>query len=160
MMIGLVVLATACGGSDPDIATSTGVQQPGDADPSPEWGPTAIAATAAPGTELIAGILEISDDCVVLNERGHRQVMLEWPKDRRGWNSDDRTIKFTTGAGPVIELRDQDRVTLSGTLRSPPMAHRDPHTAPPWTGDARSSSRTHRPEPSSCTANEAHHPKQ
>lgn len=78
-----------------------------------ESGPLSLVGARAESDEVIAGTLEITGDCVTLNERGHARLTLAWPVDDVEWDDRDASITVTF-ANQRIELRDQDRITLTG----------------------------------------------
>lgn len=115
LVLGLVVacgeqLIDAAGTTDPRSAEGSGQQ----------WGPLAIVDGVAGDEELLAGSLAFDDGCIVLDERGHRSVLLAWPSNATRWSDSDRTL--TLSAGDEVQLREQDRVTLSGVAVADPAA--------------------------------------
>ncbi len=115
----LALVAAACSDNGGDttttttspapISTSTAPDQPAD-DPA---GPLAVVLPAE-GSDgaLIQGTLRITNECVLLDERGD-EVLLVWPGDRASWDPDTRTIAFQAGDG-VVTLADGDEVTFGG----------------------------------------------
>lgn len=81
--------------------------------PTP-WGPLAVVAGDGSGDlALIEGILKVSDECVLLHERGE-DVLLVWPADRTSWDPDTKTINYESTDGAATTLRDGDLVTFGG----------------------------------------------
>lgn len=79
-----------------------------------DWGPLAVV----PGTDagdgaLIQGILEIDGQCVLLDARGEK-VLLIWPDDRTVWNEDTQTVTFVRTNGEEVLLRDGDEIAFGG----------------------------------------------
>ena len=62
---------------------------------------------------LIEGVLDVTGDCVLLDERGN-DVLLVWPADRVGWDADAETVTFESTSGEVITLSHGDRVAFGG----------------------------------------------
>jgi hypothetical protein len=68
------------------------------------------------GTDLasLEGILRITDTCVLL-DAPHEEVLLVWLADRTTWDPASRSITFVNFDGPVVTVRDGDRVGLGGS---------------------------------------------
>lgn len=62
---------------------------------------------------LIEGVLRVTEDCVLLDERGN-DVLLVWPADRVGWDAEPETVTFESTRGDVVTLGDGDRVAFGG----------------------------------------------
>jgi hypothetical protein len=72
-----------------------------------------VAGGGSGDTALIEGVLVVTDQCVLLDERGE-DVLLAWPADRTSWDPDSKTISFETTDGEAITLRAGDRVSFGG----------------------------------------------
>ena len=92
------------------------VGRPGSgAQPSDSWGPLAVVPPSnAVGEALAVGILNITDQCVVLKEAADDVLLLVWPEDRAMWNAKGRTITIENLDGSAFTLRDGDHVTFGG----------------------------------------------
>lgn len=112
MAVALGLGAVAC--SDDDTSDPADV---GDASPPAEearWGPLAVVEGGrGSDAALIRGVLVITDDCVLLDERGE-SVLLVWPDDMVSWDAGNATVEVPTGDGPTEELHDGDTVRLGG----------------------------------------------
>lgn len=104
--IGVLLAATSCGGG------ATEGESPGT-----RWGPLAVADIENGPEALTAGIIQITDSCVLLDE-GDESVLLVWPQARTTWRSQDGVVGFVTGSGERVVLRDGDRVTFGGGASS------------------------------------------
>lgn len=102
-----VLILSACG--EPSTTDVAG-------QPSPDggrWGPLAVTpADGGGGEALIQGMLQVTDECVLLDEQGE-DVLLAWDVDQVTWNADERTITFENGDGTTT-VADGDHVRLSG----------------------------------------------
>jgi hypothetical protein len=78
-----------------------------------EWGPLAVADAHGGGDALIHGTIQISDDCVLLEEQGD-EVLLVWPADRTRWDASSQRITFENGDGTGDTFSDGDRVVMGG----------------------------------------------
>lgn len=93
--------------------TMAGNAWSGDEFPAPDWGPLAVDRTDAGMDALIHGTLVMTDECVFLDERGER-VLLVWPSDRTAWDPVARTITFGRPGGGVRTIGEGDTVALGG----------------------------------------------
>lgn len=81
---------------------------------SDEWGPLAVVAEPMGDRELVAGTLEVSDECVILDERGHRRYLVAWPSDASSWEGGSRGIDFDSPSGGQLTVHDTNRVSVTG----------------------------------------------
>jgi hypothetical protein len=78
------------------------------------WGPLAVLSGPPSGEEaLIAGSLDIGDNCVTLREADEQRVLLVWPSEGTTWNPTSRVIEYSDGAR-TVELSDGEAVTFGG----------------------------------------------
>lgn len=102
-----VLTLAACG----EASTSDVVDQPSSDGGS--WGPLAVTSANGSGAEaLIQGMLQVTDECVLLQEQGE-DVLLVWGAGQVTWNADERTITIEDADGTVT-VADGDQVRLSG----------------------------------------------
>ena len=107
----MTLVIAACGG---DRGGSNEAADAATTDPARSWGPLAVEPPPeGSATALIAGTLKVTDECVLLDERGE-DALLVWPAHRTRWNPDSRTITFETGDGQAVTLADGDEVTFGG----------------------------------------------
>lgn len=99
----LVLAATSCRGSD----GSDGVAE------RPQWGPLAVAEFAGGDQALIAGTMQITKGCVLLDV-GDEAVLLVWPQTLTAWDSQDKAIAFVRPSGERVVFPNGDRVTFVG----------------------------------------------
>lgn len=103
VLIALSLIAAAC---EDDKAT--------DASADTAWGPLAVLNGPPSGDEaLIAGSLQIGDDCVTLEEAGGEMVLLVWPSDGTTWNPESRVIEYSDG-DRTVELSHGEEVAFGG----------------------------------------------
>jgi hypothetical protein len=112
VVLAAALFGTACGDDTDETGTSGAVDRTAtDAGP---WGPLSVVPGAASGAEaLIQGTLQMTDDCVFLNEQG-KDVLLVWPADRTTWAPETGTISFERTDEQTVPLADGDEVTLAG----------------------------------------------
>jgi hypothetical protein len=92
----------------------TGVTGGDEVERSNVWGPLAVVpAPAGFGEALIQGTLQVTEECVFLDEQGEN-VILVWPADRTTWNAETRTITFENLDGETVTLGAGDEVGMSG----------------------------------------------
>lgn len=104
VFVAAALLLTACGGAE-DQADAPG--------PEP-WGPLAVVPPSEAGDgALIEGVLKVTEECVLLDERGD-DVLLVWPADRVGWDAEAETVTFESAGGEVVILSHGDRVAFGG----------------------------------------------
>jgi hypothetical protein len=77
------------------------------------WGPLAVVRGGNGMDALIEGTIRITDDCVLLDERGEL-VLLVWPADRTLWDEDSAAIRFNDPNGGVTTIVDGQPVRLGG----------------------------------------------
>lgn len=105
------LVVTACGGGRGGSNEAADAATTGD---DRSWGPLAIVPPPeASGQALIAGTLKVTDECLLLDERGE-DVLLVWPADRTRWNPESKTISFETSDGRTVTLADGDEVAFGG----------------------------------------------
>lgn len=107
-LLAAALLLTACGGAgdEPAVSTSRSGDEP--------WGPLAVVPPSDAGDgALIEGVLQVTEECVLLDERGN-DVLLVWPADRVGWDAGAETVTFESTRGEVVTLGDGDRVAFGG----------------------------------------------
>ncbi len=119
-LAGLLVVSACSGGtsiestteigSSTDAPSSTTTAVAGD---DSTWGPLAVVAGGNGMDALIQGTIEITEDCVLLNEQG-RQVLLVWPADRTQWDAGSATIRFDNPDGGLATITDGQAVRLGG----------------------------------------------
>lgn len=106
-----LVMSAACGGGQGRLPGPT---DPAISDAKRSWGPLAVVPPPeGSGTALIAGTLKVTEECVLLDERGE-DVLLVWPADRTHWNPESRTIAFETSDGQMLTLSDGQEVKIGG----------------------------------------------
>lgn len=104
IIVAAALLLTACGGAD----------DPSDASGPEPWGPLAVMPAGEAGDgALIEGVLEVTGECVLLDERGN-DVLLVWPADRVGWDAEAETVTFESTSGEVVTLSHGDRIAFGG----------------------------------------------
>ncbi len=111
LVVGLALVAAACG--DAQTGSRVPVDPTGTSN-DPSWGPLAVVPPDD-GSELagIAGILRVTDGCVLLDERGD-DVLLVWPADRTKWAAESGTVSFELSDGRTVTLADGDEVAFGG----------------------------------------------
>lgn len=103
VLLALALVGAACGG---------GTATDGSADDT--WGPLAVLSGPPSDDEaLIAGSLQIGEDCVTLEEVGGEMVLLVWPSDGTSWNPESKVIEYSDG-DRTIELSHGDEVAFGG----------------------------------------------
>lgn len=105
LVVTMILVLAACGET---VSTTAG---------SPNRGAMRVAVAAEPsdGVQIAAGILDITDQCVRLDERGHHQWLIAWPPDALADTpTQPGTMSVRSIDGQVVELHDLDRVTLTG----------------------------------------------
>lgn len=109
----LLVLAVAVGGA---LLASSGGSPAGDLSERPgPWGPLAVMEMSGGMDALNAGVLRISDRCVVLETAGGELDLLVWPADRTRWDEATGTIHFTNPPfGPEFVLHHGQSVSFGG----------------------------------------------
>lgn len=103
-----VVVAVAVGQS---LVAGPGQTQQGDA---ADWGPLAVMNMNGGMDALNTGVLNITDDCVVLETAGGESELLVWPADRTHWDGATGSIVFTETEGTEFTLGDGELVSLGG----------------------------------------------
>lgn len=107
--VGLALLAAACGES----GTVSNEAGPDDA-PRSEWGPLAVVAAGSGSDDaLIEGVLQVNENCVLLEERGET-VLLVWPSEHVTWDAEAGVVSLTVRDRSMVELGDGDSVRMSG----------------------------------------------
>ena len=106
MIAGLGLIAVACGAEGGQVGA------PGK---SHEWGPRGVVAEPMGDDRLVAGTLEVSSDCTILDERGHQRFVLAWPAASSSWVEGSNAVAFDSSTGDRLTLRDTYRVTMTGT---------------------------------------------
>lgn len=79
------------------------------------WGPMSVVAEPMGDEELVAGTLEVSSDCVILDERGHRRFVVAWPAASSSWLEESHAVDFDSPTGDRLRLHDTYRVSITGT---------------------------------------------
>lgn len=107
LSLSLALVLSACGGT-----ATTDVGDVSTADDR-TWGPLAVVPADRVGMEaLIEGTLEVTDQCVLLDEQGE-DVLLMWDAGQTRWNPDERTITVE-GRDGTVTVGDGDEVRLGG----------------------------------------------
>ncbi len=102
-LISLLLIVPACGD---DGST--------DASADDTWGPLAVLSGPPSGDEaLIAGSLQIAENCVTLEVATDETVLLVWPSEGTTWNSESRVIEYSDG-GRTVELSHGEDVAFGG----------------------------------------------
>ncbi|GBE24647.1 hypothetical protein BMS3Bbin02_00922 [bacterium BMS3Bbin02] len=78
-----------------------------------QWGPLAVVRGGGGDEALIEGTIEITDECVFLDERGEL-VLLVWPSDRTEWDESSASIRFSDFDGSTTTFVDGQTVRLGG----------------------------------------------
>lgn len=100
-----VLALSACGGSTDVTGQSSPDEQ--------TWGPLAVtSADGSGGQALSQGTLQVTDECVLLDEQGE-DVLLVWGAGQVTWNADERSVTIEDADGTVT-VADGDEVRLSG----------------------------------------------
>ncbi len=82
--------------------------------PTGNWGPLAVIPPQdGSDTARTEGTLRITDNCVFLDERGER-VLLLWPADQTRWDAGERTVTFDNADGQAVVVRDGTAGVLGG----------------------------------------------
>lgn len=66
---------------------------------------------------MLAGVLQVTDKCVVLETGNDSTVMLVWPSDQTRWDPRLRMITFQNADSEVRELRGGQAVSFGGSGR-------------------------------------------
>lgn len=109
--VGLCLLVAACGVDSPQGGLAGEPTNVG----SDDWGPMAVVDEHAGNGELVAGTLEVTSGCVILDERGHQRLVMAWPSDLSSWIEESGAIGFDSSTGERLVLQDQYRVSITGT---------------------------------------------
>lgn len=92
------LLSAGCGGGDPA-----------------DWGPLAVIPPQEGGGEArTEGTVRVTGSCLTV-DGPQGETLPVWPKDRTSWDAGARGVEFVTGEGEVVDVRDGDRVVLTGT---------------------------------------------
>lgn len=103
----LLIVAASC-----QIGDSGG--EPGT---SSEWGPLAVSESSGYGGRArIAGTMRITEQCVLLLERGDEDeaVLLVWPSAHTNWDGEDMAVEFVSRSGQLTAFRDGDPAVFGG----------------------------------------------
>lgn len=101
--LGLLLVATSCRGN------GQSEEEAG----SPQFGPLAVSDFVGGDQAVISGSIQITDDCVLLDERGE-SVLLVWPQGRTTWDNQEAAVLFVGPSGEQGTFRDGDAATFSG----------------------------------------------
>lgn len=118
---GLLLVSACAGGSSVESETATGgstdesvTTTTGAGDDETLWGPLAVVQAGNAGLDaLIEGTIRITDECVLLEERGD-MVLLVWPSNRIQWDKGSATVQFTDPNSGPVTIEDGQVVRLGG----------------------------------------------
>lgn len=109
----IALAAAACVACE--SSRSTDADQPS-ADGDTELGPLAVVEFAGGGGSLASGgtgIVEITDDCVLIVRPVGEPVLPVWHANSVSWDPANRAIRFVSGQQTIV-IRDGDRVGVGG----------------------------------------------
>jgi hypothetical protein len=95
----------------PSLPTTTSA--PVEVGDGSQWGPLAVVRGGGGDEALIEGTIEITDECVLLDERGEL-VLLVWSSDRTEWDEGSASIRFSDLDGSTTTIVDGQTVRLGG----------------------------------------------
>jgi hypothetical protein len=78
-----------------------------------QWGPLAVVHGGGGDEALIEGTIMITDECVLLDERGEL-VLLVWPSGQTEWDEASASIRFADFDGSTTTIVDGQTVRFSG----------------------------------------------
>lgn len=106
--IGMILLVATA------LVVSVGCNPNTDEIEATRFGPLAVVPGNPGGDQArIEGILQITEDCVSLDERGE-EVLLVWPEDRTSWDAGSQAVQFQRADGTSSTLQDGDQVAFGG----------------------------------------------
>lgn len=117
------------GGDVPPLPEDSAVTTTVPSSVETSWGPLAVVEGPPTGRRaVIAGTLNITNECVTLTGPDGTETLLVWPSDGTGWSPDARTISYVAGEGRAL-LRHGDEVSFGGGGSS---AGEDGRDGPAW----------------------------
>lgn len=107
LVLGLAVLATACGAS---------VNLDGYGGATASDAPLAVFEGSNESTdgEAFEGVLTIADGCTFLHRSDGEPLLIAWPSEPTMWSSTEAKIGFTNPDGVVVAAADGDAVLVGG----------------------------------------------
>ena len=92
------LLSAGCGGGD-----------------AAQWGPLAVISPQGGGAEArTEGTVSLTGSCSTVDGPEGEMTLL-WPEDRTSWDAEARAVEFVTGEDETVDVRDGDRVVLTGS---------------------------------------------
>jgi hypothetical protein len=94
-----------------------------------DWGPLAVDDSQEAGEALMRGTINITDDCVILDEESGGEVLLVWPADRTRWDPSSRSITVQNFNGALNTFSDGNHLLIGGGASS---AHEGGQSSSEW----------------------------